>query len=111
MKVGTGNWELDHSKYYDDASVGVFTNGVDTYVASVFKVKGRDCYKFSVDGNSTSGLTKRCPLECWEDLSNWLGAVLVKVDGKWLNRNFGNLYIKPYKNNIAITKGRSGLGR
>ncbi|AUR84769.1 hypothetical protein NVP1063O_102 [Vibrio phage 1.063.O._10N.261.45.C7] len=86
------------------SSVGIFTNGDDTYVVNVFKMKGRDCYKFAVDGSSTSGITKLCPLECWEDLANWLGAVIIRVEGKWLNKEFGKEYIRPYKDSVKKAK-------
>lgn len=86
------------------ASVGVFTNGVDTYVVSVRKVEGRSLYEFCVDGKATSGLTRLCPLECWEDLANWLGAVIIRVEGKWINKEFGKEYIRPYKESVKKAK-------
>lgn len=86
------------------ASVGVFTNGSDTYVVQVCKMVGRAAYEFKVSGKASSGISRLCPLECWEDLASWLGAIIVKVDSKWINKEFGKEYIRPYKEAIKQAK-------
>lgn len=71
----------------DMKGLGIFKSEEDTVVVSVYRLEGRSTYTYAINGSCQS--VSRCtPFECWELLSETLGACLVTVPRKWFNKEY-----------------------
>lgn len=78
--------------------IGIFSNGENTFCVEVYREVGKSCYTYSLNG-SPQYITRTSCLEVWELLESNLGADVVVVDRKWLNKTFKQ-EIKGYKENL-----------
>lgn len=85
---------------FNSKGIGVFVSKENTFCVEVYKEVGRCSYTYSLNG-SPQYMSRLTPLEAWELIEINLGATLVKVENKWLNKTFKQ-EIKGYKENKSV---------
>lgn len=71
------------------AAKAIFDNGQYTMRVEVNKISGSSLYTFWIDGKQSS-LTKISADECWEEVSDFLGADLIVTAKKDLTKLYGD---------------------